>query len=113
MGRRSPYSPELKARAARLVLEQQGEYPSQWAAILAISGKLGCSIEALRKWVRQAEQEAGLTPPDPAARLAPKTSDQERIEQLERELFEVRRANEILRKAAAFFAKAELDRLPH
>ena len=87
----------------RLVLEQQGEHGSQWAAIQSVAGKLGCTAETLRRWVRQAErdtgQRAGLT-----------TSERDRVKALERENFELKRANEILRKAAAFFAQAELDR---
>jgi transposase-like protein len=87
----------------RLVFEQQGEHGSQWAAIQSVAGKLGCTAETLRRWVRQAErdtgQRAGLT-----------TSERDRVKALERENFELKRANEILRKAAAFFAQAELDR---
>jgi transposase len=90
-------------RAVRLVLEHQGEHGSQWKAIQSIAAKIGCSAEGLRRWVRQAEQDQGL-------REGLTTSDRERLKQLERENFELKRANEILRKASAFFAQAELDR---
>jgi len=93
----------VRERAVRLVLEHQGEHPSQWSAIVSIASKIGCSPETLRKWMRQAEIDSG--------RRAGVTSEQrDRIKQLERENRELRRANEILRKAAAFFAQAELDR---
>ena len=98
------YSPEVRERAVRMVLEHEGEYTSQWAAIESIAEKIGCTAETLRRWVRQAERDAG------AGGL---TSDErERIKELERENRELRRANEILRKASAFFAQAELDRRP-
>lgn len=99
------YSPELRERAVRLVIEHQGEHESQWAAIVSIAGKMGCSAESLRRWVRQTEVDTG--------KRAGVTSDErDRVKDLERENFELRRANEILRKAAAFFAQAELDRQP-
>ena len=97
------FSPEVRARAVRMVVEHAAAHESQWAAITSIAEKIGCSAETLRKWVRQAErdqgQRAGLT-----------TEERQRLKQLERENFELRRANEILKKAAAFFAQAELDR---
>ena len=105
MGRPSKYSPELRERAIRLVQDQAADHPSQWMAIRSVAEKLGCSVEALRRWVRQAErdtgQRAGLT-----------TDERLRLKQLERENLELKRANEILRKASAFFAQAELDRRP-
>lgn len=97
------YSPEVRERAVRMVFEHQDEYPSQWAAMASIAEKIGCTTEALRKWVRQAERDQGRRPG--------LTSDErERLKALERENKELRRANEILRKASAFFAQAELDR---
>lgn len=99
------YSPEVRERAVRMVFEHQESYPSQWAAITSIASKLGCKTETLRQWVRQAERDVGQRP-------GPTTSEQARIKELEREVQELRRANEILRKASAFFAQAELDRLP-
>src|SRR5438876_9888309 len=105
MARPSKYSPEVRERAVRMVREHGGEHPSQWAAIASIAGKLGCTTESLRRWVRQAERDLG--------KRAGLTSDErERLKTLERENQELRRANEILRKASAFFAQAELDRRP-
>jgi transposase-like protein len=99
------FSPEVRERAVRLVLEQQREHESQWAAINSIAGKIGCSGETLRKWVRQAERDTGK-------RDGLTSSERDRLKQLERENRELKRANEILRKASAFFAQAELDRRP-
>ncbi len=97
------YSPEVRERAVRLVLDNQGEHESQWAAIGSIASKIGCSAETLRKWVRQAETDQGV-------RGGLSSSDRERLKELERENRELKRANEILRKASAYFAQAELDR---
>src|SRR3954470_20844430 len=105
MGRLSKYPNEMRERGVRLVFEQQAEHSSQWAAIQSIAAKMGCSAEALRKWVRQAERDDGKRP-------GATTGDRERVAELEREVRELRRANEILRKAAAYFAQAELDRRP-
>jgi transposase len=101
--RRGQYSPEVRARAVRLVLDHAGEYGSQWEAIVSISAKFGCTAETLRRWVRQAERDEGLRPGATSA-------EQARIRELERENRELRQANEILRKASAYFAQAELDR---
>ena len=97
------YSPEVRERAVRLVLDRQKDHPSQWAAIESIAPKIGCSSETLRKWVRRAERDNGHRP-------GPTSDDLARLKALERENRELRRANEILRKASAFFAHAELDR---
>jgi len=103
MGRRGRYSPEVQERAVRMVFEHQDEHDSQWAAICSIAGKMGCSSETLRNWVRQAERDTGRRP-------GLTTEERQRLKELEREVRELRRANEILRKASAFFAQAELDR---
>jgi transposase len=97
------YAPEVRDRAVRMVREHTGEHASQWEAIGSIAAKIGCTAETLRKWVRQAERERG-------ARSGPTTAEHERIKVLEREVRELRQANEILRKASAYFAMAELDR---
>jgi transposase-like protein len=99
------YSPEIRERGIRMVYDHQDEYESQWAAIRSIASKLGCSAETLRKWVRQSEINQGK-------RDGLASSEQARLKELERENRELKRANEILRKAAAFFAQAELDRRP-
>ena len=103
MNKSTRYSPEVRERAVRLVFEHQGEHASQWAAIASIASKIGCTPETLRKWVRRAERDQGL-------RSGMTSSDGERLKALERENRELKRANEILRKASAYFAQAELDR---
>ena len=103
MGRQGRYPVEVRERAVRLVFEQQPEHESQWAAIGSIASKMGCTPETLRKWVRQAERNAGERP-------GLTTNERERMKELEREVRELKRANEILRKASAYFAQAELDR---
>ena len=97
------FSPEVRHRAVRMVLDHGGDHASQWSAIGLIAAKIGCTAETLRKWVRQAERDQGLRAGSP-------TSEQERIKVLERENRELRQANEILRKVSAYFATAELDR---
>jgi len=88
-----------------MVQDHQAEHASQWAAIESIASKIGCTAETLRKWLRQAERDQGL-------RAGLTTEERARLKELEREVKELRRANEILRKASAFFAQAELDRRP-
>ena len=98
-----PYSPEFRERAVRLLMEHRDEYQSEAAALVAIAGKLGCSPDSLRVWVRQAQRDGGERPGLTSA-------DKARIKELERENRELRQANEILKKASAYFAMAELDR---
>ena len=105
MGFQGRYPAEVRERAVRLVFEQQGGYDSQWEAIVSVAEKIGCSSETLRKWVRAAERQH-----DPQAQAV--DAERARVKALERENRELRQANEILRKAAAFFAQAELDRQP-
>jgi transposase len=97
------FSAEIRERAVRMVREHRGEHASQWAAIASIAAKIGCTAQTLRNWVRQAERDAGERP-------GATTDERERIKALERENRELRQANEILRKASAYFAQAELDR---
>ena len=101
--RKSKFSPEVVERAIRMVFDAKDQYSSQWAAIESIATKIGCTPETLRRWVRQGERDSG-------AREGPTTSEQQRVKELEREVRELRRANEILRLAGAYFAQAELDR---
>jgi transposase len=103
MGRPSRFSPEVRERAVRLVMEQRPAHPSEWAALQAVATKLGMTAETLRKWVRQAERDTGQRPGLP-------TSERERLQALEREVRELRRTNEILKTASACFAQAALDR---
>lgn len=97
------YSPEVHERAVRMVFNHTGEHTSQWAAIESIAAKIGCAAQTLHTWVARAERDQGL-------RAGPTTDERERMKQLERENRELRQANEILRKASAYFAQAELDR---
>lgn len=103
MNKSSKFSPEVRERAVRMVQEHRGEYPSLWAAIESIAPKIGCVPQTLHEWVKREEidsgQRDGLT-----------SSERERLKQLERENKELRRANDILKAASAFFAQAELDR---
>lgn len=103
MNKTNKFSPEVRERAVRLVQEHRGEYPSLWAAVESIAPKIGCVPQTLLEWVKRAEVDAG-------ARPGTTTTEMQRIKELEREVKELRRANEILRTASAFFAQAELDR---
>ena len=100
---RNKCSPEVRTRAVRMVLEHQGDHASRWAAMSSIAAKIGCTPETLRLWVNKAERDSG-------ARPGPSTEMADRLKALERENRELRQANEILRKASAYFAQAELDR---
>jgi len=99
------YSPVERERAVRLVFDQQHQHSSQWSAIESIANKIGCTPETLRRWVRQSETDQGK-------RSGISSSDRDRLKELERENRELKQANEILRKASAYFAQAELDRRP-
>ena len=103
MRKSTKFSPELRERAVRLVFEHRGEYESQWAAVVSIAGKMGCVPQTLLTWVRQHERDTGQ-------RTGVTTAEQDRVKALERENRELRKANEILKLASAFFAQAELDR---
>ncbi len=97
------FSPEVQERAVRMVVEAQGQHESQWSAIVSIAAKIGCTAETLRRWVRRHERDSGQ-------REGMTTAESQRIKELEREVRELRKANEILKLASAFFAQAELDR---
>ena len=97
------FSPEVRARAVRMVQDHEGDYPSRWAALVSIAEKIGCSAHTLNEWVKKAEVDSGK-------RAGVPTELADRLKALERENRELRQANEILRKASAYFAQAELDR---
>jgi transposase len=103
MNKSSKFSPEVRERAVRLVQEHRGEYPSLWMAVESIAPKIGCVPQTLLTWVKRVEIDTGV-------REGVTTSEAQRIKELERENKELRRANEILKVASAFFAQAELDR---
>ena len=103
MNKSNKYSPEVKERAVRLVQEARKDYPSQWSAVESIAPKIGCVPQTLHEWVKKAEVDSGQ-------RAGTTSSDAQRIKELEREVKELRRANDILKTASAFFAQAELDR---
>ncbi len=103
MNKSNKFSPEVRERAVRMVQEHRGDYPSLWAAVASIAPKIGCSAHTLLEWVRRDQIDAGTRPGVTSA-------EAQRIKDLEREVKELRRANEILKLASAFFAQAELDR---
>ena len=103
MRKRGKFTPEFRERGVRMLRDSIEQHESEWAAMKSVATKLGCSPETLRSWVRQAERDEGQ-------RSGPTTDDKARMKELEREVRELRRANEILRKASAYFAQAELDR---
>ena len=103
MNKSNKFSPEARERAVRMVQEHRGEYPSLWAAVESMAPKIGCVPQTLLGWVKQAEVDVG-------ARPGLSTAEAQRVKELEREVKELRRANEILKLASAFFAQAELDR---
>jgi len=103
MNKSNKFSPEVRERAVRMVREQRGEYPSLWGAVASIAPKIGCVPQTLLEWVKRQEVDAGV-------RDGVTTNEAQRVKDLEREVKELRRANEILKLASAFFAQAELDR---
>ena len=103
MNKTNKFSPEVRERAVRLVQEHRGEYPSLWAAVESIAPKIGCVPQTLLTWVKRREVDVGVRP-------GVTTAEAQRIKELEREVKELRRTNEILKLASAFFAQAELDR---
>jgi transposase len=105
MARRIRYSQEVRERAVRMVVAHEGDYASQWEAIRSIAEKIGCSPESLRKWLRRTQVDSG-------SKSGVTSDERARMKDLEKEVRELRRANEILRKASAYFAQAELDRRP-
>ena len=103
MSRKSKYAPELRERAVRMVFDHAHEHPSQWATIRSVAEKIGCTVEALRRWVRHAERDGGKRP-------GLTTDERAELKRLQRENVELKRANEILKTASAYFAQAVLDR---
>jgi len=103
MNKINKFSPEVRERAVRMVQEHRGDYPSLWSAVESIAPKIGCVPQTLLEWVKRADVDAGVRP-------GVSTADAQRVKELEREVKELRRANEILKVASAFFAQAELDR---
>ena len=103
MKKSNSYSPEVRERAVRMVLENLKDYPSEWSAIESIAPKIGCAAQTLHGWIRKHQTDSGLRP-------GVTTEERERIKALERENRELKQANEILRKASAYFAQAEVDR---
>ncbi len=103
MTKNTRFSPEIRQRAVRMVLENQNDYNSQWAAVSSIAPKIGCTPETLRTWLRQYERDAG------GGDGGLSSAERQRLKELEREVRELRRSNDILRQASAYFAKAEFD----
>ena len=97
------FSPEVRARAVRMILDHEGDYPSRWSAVVSVSDKIGCAPQTLHEWVKKVEVDSGK-------RAGVPTDTADKLKALEREVRELRQANEILRKASAYFAQAELDR---